>query len=163
MQKPLDRELLVLLYDVARLMRTHADQRARAHGMTRAQWILLAWLEREPGVTQAEMAALIEVEPITVGRLVDRLEMRGLVERRADRTDRRLRRLYLTPAAEPVLRELTAYRSELNTILRKGVDSETVAEMIEGLLQMKANLLSEERMSGRTGHVMGDRLVGEAL
>src|SRR6516225_11008179 len=78
----LDRDPLILVYDVARLLRTRFDQRARAYGMTRAQWIILARLERQPGLSQNELAAICEVEPITVGRLIDRLEMRGFVERR---------------------------------------------------------------------------------
>ena len=75
-------EMLVELYDVARLMRTRFDRWARTYGMTRAQGVILARLSRQPGMTQNEMAGLCEVEPITVGRLVDRLEARGLLERR---------------------------------------------------------------------------------
>ena len=90
MQIGFDPELLVLLYDVARQMRTRADQRARTSGMTRAQWVILAHLERQPGLSQNELAAIVEVEPITIGRLVDRLEARGLVERRSDPKDRRV-------------------------------------------------------------------------
>ena len=81
MQAALDQDFLFLLYDVARTMRTRADQRARARGMTRAQWVILAHLERQPGLTQNELAAIVEVEPITIGRLVDRLEARELVVR----------------------------------------------------------------------------------
>ena len=99
MQAALDQDFLFLLYDVARSMRTRADQRARARGMTRAQWVILARLERQPGLTQNEMAAIVEVEPITIARLVDRLEARGLVVRKADPRDRRVWRLHLTPAA----------------------------------------------------------------
>src|ERR1700758_3499424 len=102
----LDRDPLIVLHDVARLLRTRFDQRARVYGMTRAQWIILARLERQPGISQNEMAAICEVEPITVGRLVDRLEARGMVERRADPSDRRIRRLHLLPAARPLLEEL---------------------------------------------------------
>src|SRR5207244_7632607 len=109
-----DNDFLFLLYDVARTMRTRADQRARTRGMTRAQWVILARLERQPGLSQNEMAAIVEVEPITIARLVDRLEARGLVERRADPKDRRIWRLQLTPAAAPVLREIKKYRAERN-------------------------------------------------
>ena len=83
MTESLDRDPVVLLYDVARIMRTKFDQRARARGMTRAQWHILARVERQPGLSQSELAAICEVEPITVARLVDRLEKRGLLERRA--------------------------------------------------------------------------------
>ncbi|WP_431269375.1 MarR family winged helix-turn-helix transcriptional regulator [Dankookia sp. P2] len=89
--------LLILLNDVARLIRTQADRRARAHGMTRAQWMILVRLRRCGGMTQRELAEILEVEPITVGRLVDRLAARKLVERRADPADRRVWRLHLTP------------------------------------------------------------------
>src|ERR1700758_1884067 len=109
----LDRDPLIVLHDVARLLRTRFDQKARAYGMTRAQWIILARLQRQPGISQNEMAAICEVEPITVGRLVDRLESRGLVERRPDPADRRIRRLHLLPAAEPILAEITRYRTVL--------------------------------------------------
>ena len=81
MQASFEHDFLFLLYDVARMMRTRADQRARTRGMTRAQWVILARLERQPGMSQNEMAAVVEVEPITIARLVDRLEARGLVER----------------------------------------------------------------------------------
>ena len=93
------RDLLFLLHDVARLLRVDADKRARAHGMTRAQWGILIWLERQPGISQKELAELLEVEPITVARLIDRLEARGMVERRPDPRDRRIWRLHLLPPA----------------------------------------------------------------
>src|SRR5262249_40813542 len=113
MQIGFDPDFLILLYDVARQMRTRSDQRARTRGMTRAQWVILAHLERQPGLSQNELAAIVEVEPITIGRLVDRLENRGLVERRADPKDRRVWRLQLLPAAAPILREIKQYRAEL--------------------------------------------------
>src|SRR3954462_9826753 len=90
-------ELLLELYDVARLMRTRFDRWARAYGMTRAQGVILARLARQPGMTQNEMAGLCEVEPITVGRLVDRLEAGGLLDPRRDPPARRIRRLHLLP------------------------------------------------------------------
>ena len=91
------RDLMFLLHDVARLLRVDADKRARAHGMTRAQWGILIWLERQPGLSQKELAEILEVEPITVARLIDRLESRGMVERRPDPKDRRIWRLHLCP------------------------------------------------------------------
>src|SRR6516164_3626607 len=106
MKTSLEKDILFLLYDVARSMRTRADQRARRHGMTRAQWVILSWLERQSGISQSDLAGLVEVEPITVCRLVDRLEARGLVERRPDAKDRRINRLHLTSKAKPVLDEI---------------------------------------------------------
>ena len=89
------RDLMFLVHDVARLLRVDADKRASVHGMTRAQWGILIWLERQPGLSQKELAELLEVEPITVARLIDRLEGRGMVERRPDPKDRRIWRLHL--------------------------------------------------------------------
>lgn len=138
-------EFLFLLHDVARMMRTRADQRARRRAMTRAQWVILIWLERQPGLSQNELAALVEVEPITVGRLVDRLEARGLVERCADPKDRRVWRLRLTPAADAALGEIKDYRAELHDLITAGLDAAQVQTMTDGLLRMKANLLAEVR------------------
>src|SRR5580692_4949309 len=106
MAPPFEQDLMIVLNDVARLVRTRFDQRARAFGMTRAQWVILARLNRQPGLSQNDMAAICEVEPITVGRLIDRLEARGFVERRADPADRRIRRLHLLPAAKPLLEDI---------------------------------------------------------
>jgi DNA-binding MarR family transcriptional regulator len=90
-------DILFLLHDVARQLRVAADRRAAAHGMTRAQWVILFWLDRQPGLSQKELAELLEVEPITVARLIDRLADRGMVERRDDAHDRRIWRLHLCP------------------------------------------------------------------
>jgi MarR family transcriptional regulator, transcriptional regulator for hemolysin len=134
---------LILLHDVARLMRTRFDQHARAHGMTRAQWIILARLSRQPGLSQNEMAAICEVEPITVGRLIDRLEMRGFVERRSDPTDRRIRRLHLLPAAQPILDEIARYREEQFELVLSGMEQADRDRLVQALLQIKNNLTAE--------------------
>ncbi len=145
MQQSLDGDLLFLLYDVARLMRVRADQHARLTGMTRAQWVLLVWLERKPGVTQNELASLVEVEPITIARLIDRLEARGVVERRHDPKDRRVRRLHLTEAAAPLLDVVHAYRRDSNKVLTEGVSPDDLKRILAGLMTMKSNLLDEKR------------------
>ena len=146
MQASFEHDFLFLLYDVARMMRTRADQRARTRGMTRAQWVILARLERQPGMSQNEMAAVVEVEPITIARLVDRLEARGLVERKADPRDRRVWRLHLTAAATPVLREIKKYRAELDDLITEGIDPAMLKAMTDGLLRMKANLTADSRV-----------------
>ena len=134
-------ELLFLLHDVARLLRVDADKRARSHGMTRAQWAILIWLERQPGISQKELAELLEVEPITVARLIDRLEARGMVERRPDPRDRRIWRLHLRPSAFPVLREIDRQRADILRVLAQGVDPATLESMTQALLTMKASLV----------------------
>ena len=138
----LEDDFLVLLYDVARQMHTVADQMAREHGTTRAQFIILARLERQPGMSQNELAAIAEVAPITVARLIDRLEAQGLVERCTDPADRRIWRLRLTPAAAPVLRDLKRYRAEVRALMTKGVNPAVLKAMVVGLRRMKENLSS---------------------
>ena len=83
----------------------------------------------------------MEVEPITVGRLVDRLEARGLVVRDADEQDRRIWRLRLTPAAEPLLQILAGHREEIAAMIVTGIGRETVQTMQTGLMQVKANVI----------------------
>jgi MarR family transcriptional regulator, transcriptional regulator for hemolysin len=144
MSQSFDRDLLILLHDVARTLRTRFDQKARAsHAMTRAQWIILSRLDRQPGMSQNEMAAICEVEPITVARLVDRLEARGLVERRSDPTDRRIRRLHLLPAAKPILETINDARETMSTRIIAGLDEKTRETLIDSLLVIKENLANE--------------------
>jgi MarR family transcriptional regulator for hemolysin len=143
-QQAFDRDVLIVLHDVARLMRTRFDQRARARGMTRAQWVILARLARHPGMSQNELAGICEVEPITVGRLVDRLEARGFVERRPDATDRRVNRLHLLPATQPILEEITSYREALSEQVLDGLDERSRSALVDALLHIKNKLTSED-------------------
>jgi DNA-binding MarR family transcriptional regulator len=145
-----ERDLLFLLNDVGRLLRVDADKRARAHGMTRAQWGILIWLGRQPGISQKELAELLEVEPITVARLVDRLERRGMVERRPDPRDRRIWRLHLLLPAHLVLREINQQRSEMAALLTCGIDDDNLTIMIEALVRMKATLTRDSHPGRRS-------------
>lgn len=138
----LDNDPLVLLYDVARHMRVYADQLADAHGLTRAQIIVMARLERQPDVSQNELAACAEVAPMTIARLIDRLEELGLVKRSPDPQDRRIWRLRLTPAAAPLLREIRSLRTKLRGVMTKGIDPAVLDAMTTGLRQMKENVTS---------------------
>jgi MarR family transcriptional regulator, transcriptional regulator for hemolysin len=140
---PLDefhRDLLFLLHDVARLLRVESDKRARVNGMTRAQWAILIWLERQPGISQKELSEILEVEPITVARLIDRLEARGMVERRPDPRDRRIWRLHLLRPARDVLHEIDEQRADMTRIVTAGINNESIETMTEALLRMKATL-----------------------
>ena len=148
-QVDFERDLLFLLNDIARLLRVDADKRARSHGMTRAQWGILIWLERQPGISQKELAELLEVEPITVARLVDRLERRGMVERRPDPRDRRIWRLHLLLPAHLVLREINQQRSEIAATLTGGIDDNNLTIMIEALVRMKATLTRDSHAGRR--------------
>lgn len=145
MTRPPEDDVLFTLYDVARLIRVRVDQRANLVGMTRAQWVILIWLERRPGITQNELASLVEVEPITIARLVDRLEARHLVERRHDAKDRRLRRLHLTQEVKPLLLEIHAYRRELERSVMSGLSRDMRKQFQNALSIMKLNLIEEKR------------------
>src|SRR6185312_17217254 len=105
-----NREMLFLISDVARLLRTYADHKARRFGQTRAQWAVLLKLERHEGLKQSDLAEFLDIQPITLTRLVDRLCDNGLIERRPDPNDRRAKRLYLTPAARPARPDFHARR-----------------------------------------------------
>lgn len=144
-----ERDLLFLLHDVARLLRVDADKRARAHGMTRAQWAILIWLERQPGISQKELAEQLEVEPITVARLVDRLEARGMVERRPDPRDRRIWRLHLLTPAHAVLSDIALQRAEMTAIVTDGIDQESLITMTKALSRMKATLTRDSHHLAR--------------
>jgi MarR family transcriptional regulator, transcriptional regulator for hemolysin len=136
-------DLLFVLHDVARLTRTKFDQRARSWGMTRAQCVILKWLRHQPGLCQTELASLCEVEPITTARLIDRLEANGLVERRPDPSDRRMHRLHLLPAADPILNEIETYRAESIARFKAGVPEPDWETAIRVLLHIKDNLVGE--------------------
>lgn len=136
-----EHDLLILMMVVARLTRVEADRRARQHGMTRAQWSILKQLECNPGLSQKELAGNLEVEPITVARLVDRLEKAGLVERRADAQDRRVWRLHLRPQATPYLEEIDRQRQDIAAFITAGLPDAERQVVMQALRLMKANLL----------------------
>ena len=97
-----DRYLGFLISDAARLQRTVFDRRMRGIGLTRPQWLVMTRLHRKPGLSQSELAELLEVEKATAGRLIDRLEANGWVERRPDPSDRRVNRIYMTQEGEKI-------------------------------------------------------------
>ena len=137
---PLEREVAFNINDVARLLKTYADQRARDFGMTRAQWAVLARVERSEGLKQCELADTLDLQPITLTRLIDRLCDGGLIERRSDPDDRRAKRLYLTPAARPVLDGLTRLGQDIMATVLAGIEPAAVEQLLALLLTLKTNL-----------------------
>src|SRR5476649_1787888 len=137
---PLKREMAFTIMDVARLIKTYADQRARQFGISRAQWAVLIRIERTEGLKQSELAEMLDLQPITLTRLLDRLGASGLIERRADPHDRRAKRLFLTPAARPLLERLGALGEELMSTALAGIDRPTVKLMLTNLSIAKENL-----------------------
>jgi MarR family transcriptional regulator for hemolysin len=138
--RSLNREFSFLLNDVARMLRTYADQKTGRLGITRAQWTVLARLDRFDGLKQSELAGMLDLQPITLTRLLDRLCANGLIERRPDPNDRRANRLYLTLAARPLLERLAVLGEELMATALAGVDRAAVERMLAELATMKENL-----------------------
>jgi MarR family transcriptional regulator for hemolysin len=139
---PVEREVAFNINDVARLLKTYADQRARDLGMTRAQWAVLARIENSEGLKQIELADTLDLQPITLTRLIDRLCDSGLIERRSDPDDRRAKRLYLTPAARPILDGLARVGKDLMATVLAGIEPGAVEQLLAQLLTMRANLRS---------------------
>ena len=129
-----------LVNDAARLMRRDFERRARSLGLTRAQWQAMFHLARNEGCNQTTLADLLEVEPITLARVIDRLELSGLVQRRADPTDRRARLLFLGERAHPLLEQLRTLGAETREVALAGIDEDERNLLITLLTKMRANL-----------------------
>jgi MarR family transcriptional regulator, transcriptional regulator for hemolysin len=138
--RPNNRELAFAINDVARLLRTFADHAAGRYGMTRAKWAVLARLDRFEGLKQTELAEMLDLQPITLTRLLDGLADNGLIERRPDPDDRRAKRLFLTPAARPLLERLTALGEELMEEALAGLEPTDVDALLGRLTTVKENL-----------------------
>ena len=134
------RELGFLMSDVARLLRHAVDLEAGALGTSRAQWVVLVRIKRQPGLSQVELAQQVDIAPITLTRLLDRLEAHGLVERRHDKADRRIRRMFLTDAAEPVLATLARSGEALMAETLMGLNDHEIGQLAESLSLMRTNL-----------------------
>jgi MarR family transcriptional regulator for hemolysin len=141
-QMPIKREIANQIMDVARMLRTFADQRARQFGISRAQWGVLVRLDRSEGLKQTELAEILDLQPITLTRLLDRLAKNGLIERRADPNDRRANRLYLTPAARPLIAKLADLGHDMMETVLDGLDDESNSRLLRDLGAMKDNLRS---------------------
>jgi len=153
------REFAFILNDVARLLRTYADFKAAQFGITRAQWAVLVRLDRHEGLNQSELAETLDLQPITLTRLLDKLSDSGLIERRPDPEDRRAKRLFLTPAARPLLERLGVLGEETMASALAGVDGMSIEHMVGHLAVVKENLrrLIQQRGSDRAS---GERRYG---
>jgi DNA-binding MarR family transcriptional regulator len=132
------------IVETARVIRRALDRRAAVLGTTRAQWRVLARLSHEDGARQVELAEALDVEPITLCRMVDRLEEAGLVERRRDEADRRAWRIHLTEKARPLIDELHALADVFNADLLEAVAGADRAAASRVLAQVRKNLLERE-------------------
>ncbi len=133
-----------LLNDTARLFRRAFNARTRDSGITALQWRLITYLRRHEGIRQGPLADLIEVEPITLSRMIDRLVEAELVERRADPADRRAWRLHLTPRADELLGGMRELADALTDEATEGLTEEENAQLIALVERVRANLSRRE-------------------
>ena len=147
----LERNFGFLVHDVARLLRVTFDRRVKSMGLTRSQWWVLTHLFRNEGITQAELADLLEVERPTLGRLLDRLEASGWVRREADTSDRRAKRVFLSEAVEPQVRAMRAIAASVRGDALNGLSREEQEHFVDTLLSIKSNLLALGNGNGNAG------------
>lgn len=141
MERP-ERTLGFLLHDVARLLRKRFEQNARGLGLTRSQWQVMAHLAQNEGIQQGALAEILEVEPISLTRILDRLQAAGLVERRPHPRDRRVWLLHLQPGAYPLLERIREIGAETRAEALRGVEEADRERLIEILSRMKSNLVA---------------------
>ena len=140
MNQSADNTVFYMLHDATRQIRKHFDRRATRLELTRAQWRALKATARHEGLSQTELAEYLDMEPSPIGRVIDRLEKTGFVERRADPSDRRRWRLYLKPKAHAVVDEMEAIAGELRDDALRGVAREDLDALMRALTQLKENL-----------------------
>jgi MarR family transcriptional regulator for hemolysin len=138
--QPMNREFAFTIMDVARMIKTYADQRARQFGISRAQWAVLVRIDRSEGLKQSELAEILDLQPISLTRLLDRLADNKLIERRADPNDRRANRLFLTPAARPLLEQLADLGEDMMATVLDGLDAKTIERTLRDLERVRENL-----------------------
>lgn len=130
-----------LISDSARLLRVNYDRRMKELGLTRAQWWVLTHLYFNEGISQSELSSILDVERATLGRLLDRLEAKGWIERRPDASDRRLKRVFLTGEVEGLLRTMRAVARDLRAEALAGLNPQEQERFIDMLDRVKGNLL----------------------
>lgn len=143
-REDLSRNFGFILHDVARLMRTTFDRKMKALGLTRSQWWVLNHLYRNDGITQSELAEILEIEKATLGRLLDRLEVKGWVRREAHAGDRRAKRVFLTPEVAPAMQSMRAAAAELRRDALSGISAAEKEQFVDTLLRVKTNLTGAE-------------------
>jgi DNA-binding MarR family transcriptional regulator len=137
---PVDMNFLFTLGELQRLVRAYADRQAARYGITRAQWAVLAKVERFEGLKQSELAEQMEMQPITLTRLIDRLCDNDWIERRSDDSDRRVNRLYLRKAGRALLGRMNGLKSEITATALEGITSSDANKLLTQLETIKENV-----------------------
>jgi DNA-binding MarR family transcriptional regulator len=136
----LKKQFITQLIESSRFLRNYVDHRAKSRGTTRAQWIVLFRLREQEGLSQVDLADVLELQPISLVRLLDRLVEHGLVERRSDPRDRRANRLFLTPAGRQLANDLDSLRDSIATDVLQGVPAATVETSLKALRDVKERI-----------------------
>ena len=165
--RELRRELVFQLIETSRLLQTYVDQRAKAHGTTRAQWAVLGRIRRQEGLTQVDLAGLLELQPISLVRLLDRLVDQGFVERRIDVHDRRVKRLYLTALGHRMIAGLDPLGDDIRMQILKDVEADDMQAFCAMLAGMKDRIkqltLEAPRPAAKPPEVEEAALAGDAF
>jgi MarR family transcriptional regulator, transcriptional regulator for hemolysin len=140
MRGSVDMNFLFTLGELQRLVRAYADKEAARFGITRAQWAVLAKVERNEGMKQSELAEQMEMQPITLTRLIDKLCGNSWIERRGDESDRRVNRLYLRKAGRQLMGKLSGLRSELTATALEGINPTDSHRLLAQLEAIKENV-----------------------
>jgi DNA-binding MarR family transcriptional regulator len=137
MSLDLKKQIVSQLVETSRLLRNYIDHRAKTRGTTRAQWIVLFRLREQEGLSQVDLADVLELQPISLVRLLDRLVEQGLVERRSDPRDRRANRLFLTAAGRQLADDLDSLRDAIATDVLQGVPTAALETSLKALRDVK--------------------------
>jgi DNA-binding MarR family transcriptional regulator len=148
MSLDLKRQLVAQCVETSRLLRNFIDQRAKTRGTTRAQWIVLFRLRQQEGLSQVDLADVLELQPISLVRLLDRLVEHGLVERRHDPKDRRANRLFLTEAGRKLVGDLDGLRDAIARDVLKDLPDEAVVTTLKALRDVKERIKQLGEVSG---------------
>jgi DNA-binding MarR family transcriptional regulator len=151
MSLDLKRQFITQLVESSRLLRNYIDHRAKGRGTTRAQWIVLFRLRQQEGLSQVDLADVLELQPISLVRLLDRLVDHGLLERHPDPRDRRANRLFLTEAGRRLVDDLDSLRDSIAADVLQGMPASTIETSLEALRDIKRHIkcVSENRSASQ--------------
>jgi MarR family transcriptional regulator for hemolysin len=150
MSLDLKRQLIAQLVESSRLLRNHIDHLAKVRGSTRAQWIVLFRLRQQEGLSQVDLADVLELQPISLVRLLDRLVEHGLLERRHDPKDRRANRLFLTASGRQLVDDLDSLRDDIATDVLQDLPEDAIKTSLATLRDIKDRI---KALSDPPGHI----------
>ncbi len=158
-----DQNFLFTLGELYRLLRVYADKEASRFGITRAQWAVLAKVERSEGMKQSELAELLEMQPITLTRLIDKLCDNDWIERRSDASDRRVKRLHLRKAGRQLLGKMSGLKSELTANALEGINPADAHRLLTQLETIKENVRNAIQTRERNKRVRSNAMADQVL